>query len=128
MITNESYGVNEDGKPEKVRDKQLQDLSDKAASMQEGRKEHAYIANNNNKATRFQQMTSYGRAHIEKENKERFLSDLFYQHGQGYENLSTAKIRAVFNAKRFLGLNVHMCLQLFNRLKGVIAKKNTERF
>lgn len=80
-ITNESYGVNEDGKPEKVRDKQLQDLSDKAASlMQEGRKEHAYIANNNNKATRFQQMTSYGRAHIEKENKERFLSDLFYQH------------------------------------------------
>lgn len=80
-ITNESYDVNEDGKPEKVRDKQLQDLSDKAASlMQEGKKEHTRIADNNNKATRFQQMTSYGRAHIEKENKERFLSDLFYRH------------------------------------------------
>src|SRR5699024_8659432 len=73
-ITNESYGVNEDGKPAKVRDKRLQDLSDKAASlMQEGRKEHARIVDNNNKANRFQDMATYGRAHIEKENKERFL-------------------------------------------------------
>lgn len=80
-ITNESYSVNEGGKPEKVRDKQLQELSDKATSLiQEGKKEHARIAENNNTAARFQDMATYGRAHIEKENKERFLSDLFYRH------------------------------------------------
>ena len=86
-ITNESYGVNEDEVIDyddvlaKVRDKQLKDLSNKAASlMQEGRKEHARIVDNNNKVNRFQDMATYGRAHIEKENKERFLSDLFYRH------------------------------------------------
>ena len=80
-ITDASYGFNEDRNSEKVRDKLLQHLSDRAVSlMQEGKKEHARIVDNNNKVNRFQDMTIYGRARIEKESKESFLSDLFYRH------------------------------------------------